>query len=94
MSKRSAFIQIRGTPGEKAVLKDLATAAGQDLSSYVLSRSLPSNRLRFDELLRLLREDADRRFILAELQDLLASLAPVEFSDAVGVADLGGTHRS
>ncbi len=93
MSKRSAYVQIRVTPREKAVLKALAQAAGQDLSSYLLARSLPSNRLRFDELLRRLREDgeaADRRFVLAELNDLLAALAPVEFPDAVGGADLTG----
>jgi uncharacterized protein (DUF1778 family) len=90
MSRRSEFVQIRVTPEEKAVLKNLAESSGQDLSSYILSRSLPSNRLRFHELLRLLREGADRRFVLAELNDLLASLAPVEFSDAVGTADLTG----
>ncbi len=90
MSRRSEFVQIRVTPEEKAVLKNLSESSGQDLSSYILSRSLPSNRLRFHELLRLLREDVDRRFVLAELNELLASLAPVEFPDAVGTAELTG----
>jgi hypothetical protein len=90
MSRRSEFVQIRVTPEEKAVLKNLAESSGQDLSSYILSRSLPANRLRFLGLLRLLRNDVDRRFVLAELNELLASLAPVEFPVAVGTADLTG----
>jgi hypothetical protein len=90
MSRRSAFVQIRVTPEEKATLMGLAASSGQDLSSYILSRSLPPNRLRFEEILRLLRDDADHRFALAELNDMLAGLAPVEFHDAVGTADLSG----
>lgn len=90
MSRRSAFVQIRVTPEEKATLLDLAGSAGQDLSRYVLSRALPAHRLRFEEILRTLRAGRDHRFALAELNDLLAGLAPVEFPDAVGAADLSG----
>ena len=90
MSKRSAFVQIRVTPKEKATLMGLAESAGQDLSRYILSRSLPSNRLRFEEIVRMLREGVDHPFVLAELNDTLAGLAPVEFPDAVGTADLSG----
>ena len=90
MGKRSAFIQIRVTPGEKTALKRLAESAGQDLSSYVLSRSLPPARMRVDELLQQVLEGEDHRFILAELNEVLAGLAPAELPDAVGSADLGG----
>ena len=82
MATRSSHLQIRVTPGEKKTLKRLAQAAGQDLSSFVLARALPSNRLRFQEILRALGED-DHRFALAELNDFLTALAPVEFPDAV-----------
>lgn len=90
MSTRSAFVQIRVTPAEKATLKRLARSSGQDLSSYVLSRSLPATRLRFEEILGILREEADRRFALAELNDLLSGLAPMEFHGTLHTADLAG----
>ncbi len=67
-------------------MKRLAAAAGRDISSYVLSRALPSNRLRFEEILRSLGEAEDHRFAMAELNDLLTRLAPVEFSPAVEAA--------
>ena len=88
MSTRSAQLQIRVTPREKRTLKRLARAAGQDLSSYVLARALPSNRLRFEEILRSLAEEEDHRFALAELNDFLTVLAPVEFPDAVQDAEV------
>ena len=90
MSTRSAFVQIRVTPEEKATLKRLAQLSGQDLSSYVLSMSLPATRLRFEEILRILCDEADRRFALAELNDLLSGLAPMEFHGTVHTADLAG----
>lgn len=90
MNTRSAFVQIRVTPEEKATLKRLAQSSGQDLSSYVLSMSLPATRLRFEEILGSLREDADHRFALAELNDLLSGLAPMEFHGTVHTADLSG----
>ena len=39
-------LQIRVTPAQKAELKRLARRSGQDLSSFVLSRALPSATLR------------------------------------------------
>ena len=90
MSTRSAFVQIRVTPAEKATLKRLAQSSGQDLSSYILSMSLPATRLRFEEILGLLRDEEDHRFALAELNDLLSGLAPMEFPGTVHSADLAG----
>ena len=90
MSARSEYLQIRVTPRQKETLRRLAAAAGQDMSSYVLARALPPARGRFEEILRSLREDDDRRFALAELNDLLTGLAPVELSEAVAHADLTG----
>lgn len=60
------------------------------MSSYVLSRVLPDSALRFTDILERLSEERDRRFELAELNDLLASLAPAELQAAVEEADLCG----
>lgn len=86
--KRSKQLQIRVTPREKAALRRLAAAAGQDMSEYVLARALPPARLRFEELLRALEDEEDRRFALAELNTFLSDLAPAELPDAVAHADL------
>jgi hypothetical protein len=90
MSTRSAFVQIRVTPAEKTTLKRLAQSSGQDLSKYVLSMALPATRLRFEGILGSLREETDHRFALAELNDLLSDLAPMEFHRTVHTADLAG----
>lgn len=83
-------LQIRVTAAQKAALKRLARRAGQGVSAYVLSRALPSAALRFEELLRALGDEGERRFALAELNDLLAGLAPGELADAAADADLRG----
>lgn len=88
MAVRSQQIQIRVTPREKAALKRLARRAGQSLSSYILLRALPSHLATFGQILRVLRKDEERRFALAELNDFLARLAPVQFAEAVQYADL------
>lgn len=94
MSTKSSQIQIRVSEREKAALQALARKAGQSVSAYVLSRALPSARLRFGELVGdLAEEGADqgkRRFALAELNDLLTGLAAMELQEAVQDADLRG----
>lgn len=90
MASRSEQIQIRVTPREKAALKRLARAAGQHVSAYVLARSIPAERERVDRVLSALRDETDRRFALAELSDVLSSLAPAEFAAALGPVDLRG----
>ncbi|HUF72693.1 MAG TPA: hypothetical protein VMR74_07335 [Gammaproteobacteria bacterium] len=87
MTAKSQQLQIRVTPAQKAALKRLARRAGVDVSSYVLLRALPSVRAQIVSLVSALRRDEDRRYALAELNDLLSGLAPAEFQDAV--ADLG-----
>ncbi len=88
MATRSAHLQVRVTAAEKESLKRLARSAGQDLSGYVLARALPLYRLRFEEILRSLGQEDDHRFALAELNDFLTALAPVEFPQAVEHADV------
>ena len=89
MSAKSQHLQIRVTPRQKAALKRLAGAAGEDVSSYVLSRALPPAQRRFEELLALLAGgDDETRYALAELNDVLTGLARNEFRDAVPYADV------
>lgn len=88
MAGRTTYIQIRVTPEEKATLRRLAQSSGQDLSGYVLSRALPASQLRFHEILRLLGDEAGARYALAELNDLLSSLAPAELPDVIQHADV------
>jgi hypothetical protein len=86
MVTKSQQLQIRVTPDQKAALKRLAQGAGQDVSRYVLARTLPEARVRFHEIIRALGAGADHRFALAELNDLLAGLTPTQLPDAVAVA--------
>jgi uncharacterized protein (DUF1778 family) len=88
MAARSEQLQIRLTLAEKTALKRRARAAGQDLSAYVLARALPSEPDRLAAIVGALREDANRRFALAALNDSLSSLAPIEFSEAVAQIDV------
>jgi len=88
MATRSEQLQIRVTPQEKETIRRLADSAGLDLSGYVLGRALPSNRLRFEAVIRALGEGGDHRYALAGLNDLLTGLAPVAFPDAVEQADV------
>jgi uncharacterized protein (DUF1778 family) len=89
MATKSQYLQIRITPREKARLKRRAAAAGQDVSSYVLARALPSVQARFEELIDFLGTDQDHRYVLADLNDLLTALAPAELREAVVHADVG-----
>jgi len=90
MSVKSDQLQIRVTPRQKDALKQLAEAAGQSLSEYVLSRALGEARMRLVDIVDALRQGADRRFALAELNDLLTSLSPARFAEVVAQADLRG----
>lgn len=81
-------LQIRVTPAEKAALKQAARRAGQGVSAYVLSRALPETKLRVEELVRYVGDEGERRFALAELNDLLSELTRGEFLDAVSEAPI------
>jgi len=85
---RSAQLQIRVTPREKARLKRLARAAGMDLSAYVLSRALPPESERLAGLLEALRRQGDRRFALAEFDEVLSALSAADFPLAVESLDV------
>lgn len=86
MTTKSQQLQIRVTPHQKAELKRLARGAGQDVSAYVLSRTLPEAQVRFGDIVRALRDRENHRFALAELNDLLSGLTRSQLSDVVAVA--------
>lgn len=88
MTVKSEHLQIRVTAREKALLKRAAASAGQDLSTYVLARAIPAAQVRFAELVGLLGARADHRYVLAEVNDLLTSMAPAELREAVEYADV------
>lgn len=83
--RKTSQLQIRVTPAQKARLRHLAAAAGQDVSAYVLDRVLPAEGERFAAILRLLARGDDHRYALAELHDFLARLAAGQFASAVAV---------
>lgn len=89
MTAKTQQLQIRVTPRQKAALKRQAAAAGLDVSSYVMSRVLPDEASRFAELLRLLPHETQRKYGLAELNDLLSASPPAIFGDVLARADLG-----
>lgn len=84
-SPKTEQLQIRVTPKQKAALKSAARRAGQPVSEYVLKRLLPSGRDRLEGLVGALRDERERRYALAEINDLLASLGPAELAEAVEV---------
>ena len=88
MSAKTQQLQIRVSPLEKSAIRRQAERAGQDVSTYVLARVLPMGKSRFGEIVLGLADADQYRFWLAELSDLLADLAPVEFADTLRTGDL------
>lgn len=71
MSAKTAQLQIRVTPDQKARLKALAAHAGVDLSGYVLGQVLPERDREIHEFVDAVGREADRRFALASIHDWL-----------------------
>lgn len=88
MPAKSLQLQVRVTPTEKAALKQAARRAGLDVSQYVLARLLPPARARLLDIVGALRRDEDRRFALADLNDLLSGLTAAAFTEVVDNLDL------
>jgi len=83
MPTKTEQLQIRVTPREKATLKRRARAVNQDVSSYVLARTLQPARDTFDAVLGALAGGAKSSFALAELNDLLTGLSRGELRSAL-----------
>jgi hypothetical protein len=89
VSKKTQQLQIRVSREEKQELRRRARRAGQDLSSYVLSRVLPAGGEGWARIVRGLRTGEDRRFWLAELSDLLTDLTHLELGTELADAEIG-----
>jgi len=87
---KSAQLQIRVSPGEKAAIQRAARRAGMDMSAYVLARVLPASARRFQELTAACRDPQGRRFALAELNSWLAGLGAGEIRDAIASPPASG----
>jgi hypothetical protein len=75
---KTAQIQLRVTPTQKAALVRRARATGLDLSAWILSTLLPERCLVFAKLVRSLDTTTNPAFVLAELHDLLAAVGKAE----------------
>ncbi|HSD53043.1 MAG TPA: DUF1778 domain-containing protein [Burkholderiales bacterium] len=83
VSAKSAQLQIRVSPAEKAAIQRAARRAGLDMSAYVLARVLPVPARRFQDLTEACRDSQGGRFALAELNSWLAGLGAGEIQEAV-----------
>jgi len=82
-SAKSAQLQIRISPAEKAAIQRAARRAGMDMSAYILARVLPALPRRFQDLTEACRDRQGARFALAELNSWLAGLGAGELREAV-----------
>lgn len=82
-SPKTAQLQIRVSADQKHAIARAARQAGMDMSSYVLQRVLGAQQSRSEELMRRLKHEDKRSYVLAELNDLLVSLSGPELRRAV-----------
>jgi hypothetical protein len=80
---KDAFLQIRVSPHEKAMIARSAKQANMSMSAWLLSKVLPSQEIKFHQLIEGLCSDEHNPYIYAELNDLLLDLSPDMFSRIV-----------
>lgn len=80
---KTSQLQIRVSAADKIAIQRAARSAGMDMSAYVLERVLGVHDRRVAALMQQLKRDSTRRFALAELHDILASLTAGELVRAV-----------
>jgi hypothetical protein len=83
MKPKSSQLQIRVTDAQKAALQRLAQQARMDMSSYVLSRVLPTAAARFAECIEAAGTPGMAGYGLAELNSFLSNLSAAELREAV-----------
>lgn len=79
--RKSAQIQLRVAPAQKADLMRRARAAGLGLSEWMLGRLIPDRRVRFLALTRSLATTSRPSYVLAAIHDLLAGLHRADLAD-------------
>jgi hypothetical protein len=82
---RSAQLQIRVTPAEKAEIARAARRAGIGMSEYVLGIALPNRTAQWRDWLRQLARSGGAKIVLAGLSSWLAGLSARELPGAIGV---------
>ena len=70
---RTAQLQIRVTPVEKAAIEQAARLAGMGMSSYVLRKVLPRQAAQWNDLLREIDRTDGAKIALATLSNWLAA---------------------
>ena len=80
---RTAQLQIRVTPVEKAALARAARRAGLGMSAYVLGKALPDQAVQWEARLKELARSGGDRIALAGLSAWLAGLGASELAAAV-----------
>jgi hypothetical protein len=80
---KKAHMQIRVSSREKSMIAKAAKRANMSMSAWLLSKALPSQKVKFHQLLHELLGDEHNRYAFAELNDLLSDLSPEMFSDIV-----------
>lgn len=80
---KSAQLQIRVSPAQKAAIRQAAKRAGIEMSAYVLARALPALACRFADLTDACRDVDTARYGLAELNAWLSALTGAELREAV-----------
>ena len=80
---KSAQLQIRVTPAEKARIERAARQAGLGMSAYVLGKLLPGQSAQWRAHLQDILRSDDKRIPLAALSHWLANLAAGELAGAI-----------
>lgn len=83
---KQSQLQIRVSKAQKASIRTAAARAGMDMSTYVLSRVLPSAAADFQAAVHGLAGSIAPSFALAEVNSLLTKLTAPELCVAVAVA--------
>lgn len=81
---KTAQLQIRVSPREKALIKRAAKHANLSMSDWVLTKLLPDNKQRFHRLVADIYYSEEVSFSLAALNDFLVQMSADELRDAVG----------
>ena len=86
---RTAQLQVRVTPAEKAAIARAARRAGIGMSEYVLGRALPNQGLQWQQWLRKLVRSDGAKIVLAGLSNWLAGLGAGQLPGAIDTAPHG-----
>lgn len=80
---RTAQLQIRVTPSEKAAIEQAARRAGLGMSAYVLRKVIPARSKEWSDLLGEIARSDGAKIALATLSNWLASLGASEMRTAL-----------